>query len=59
MLKHDGFYYVDVVGFVDSIVHDLMKTPPEMVASRDQIIAALKMSAQAARAAMESEERHG
>lgn len=42
VLKHEGATYVDVSEFIDVIIRDLLKAPPTMVASRDEIIHALR-----------------
>ena len=45
VIVHDGTTYVDVVEYTNSIIYDLMKAPPEMVASRGEIINALQQYA--------------
>lgn len=51
---HDGNHFVDVHEFVAVIVADLMKAPSDMVATRDDIIAALRKYASQAVKAMEA-----
>jgi hypothetical protein len=45
VIIHDGVTYVDVVEYTNSIIYDLLKTPPEMVSSRDEIINAMQQYA--------------
>jgi len=39
---YEGVTYVDVAQYTAVIVHDLLKAPPDMVASREEIIHALQ-----------------
>lgn len=42
IIVHEGDTYVEVVEFVDAIITDLNKAPSTMLATRDEIILALK-----------------